>query len=211
MRNWIALMGLFCLPMLLLAQYPGFTPVADLAAFKTRFAEAAEKTNTIKSDFVQEKNMSMLSEKITSKGKFWFKKENRVRMEYTSPFQYLLIINQSKVYIKDGQKENTISTRSSRVFQQISQITVDCVQGTALSNPDFKIRVFENKQDFLIEMTPLAKGLKDFFKTINITASKADYGVSRIDMTEQGGDLTTMHFLNKITNDNISDAVFAVK
>ena len=75
------------------AQYPGYLPVADIVAFKAAFSAATQKASSIKSDFVQEKNLSMLSEKIISKGKFWFKKESLVRMEYTQPYQYLLIIN----------------------------------------------------------------------------------------------------------------------
>jgi hypothetical protein len=46
------------------AQYPGYKQVADISSFKKQFAEASQKANTIKSDFVQEKNLSMLSEKI---------------------------------------------------------------------------------------------------------------------------------------------------
>ena len=34
----------------------------------------SESTNTIVSDFVQEKNLSVLSEKIISKGQFYFQK-----------------------------------------------------------------------------------------------------------------------------------------
>ena len=101
---------------------PGYKPVADQSAFKTQFAAVSQKTNTIKSDFVQEKNLGMLSEKIVSKGKFWFKKENAVRMEYTSPFQYLMIINGSKIYIKDSQKENRMSAKSNKLFQSINKI-----------------------------------------------------------------------------------------
>lgn len=193
------------------AQYAGFSPITDLAKFKEQFSTAAQKTTSIKSDFVQEKNLSMLSEKIVSKGKFWFKKENLVRMQYTSPFEYLMIINKDKVYIKDGQKQNTISTKSNKLFQQINKITVDCVQGNVLNNSDFKIRVFENKQNYLVELTPVAKGLKDFFKTINVTIEKKDYTVATIDMTENGGDNTLIRFSNKETNANIPDALFTIQ
>ena len=114
------------------AQYPGYSPVSDLAKFKTQFSAGRSKNDqSIKSDFVQEKNLSMLSEKIISKGKFWFKKESQVRMEYNQPFQYLMIMNKDKVYVKDGQKENKISTKSNKLFQQINKIMIDCMQGTA--------------------------------------------------------------------------------
>src|SRR5258705_1416838 len=97
------------------AQHAGYKPVADMPAFKEQFAAASRYTQTIKADFVQEKNLSMLSEKITSKGKFWFKKDNLVRMEYNQPFQYLVIINKNNVFVKDGQKENKISAKSNKL------------------------------------------------------------------------------------------------
>src|SRR6478609_6322863 len=149
------------------AQYAGYSAVNDMAVFKTQFSAAAQKTSSIKSDFVQEKNLGMLAEKIVSKGKFWFKKDNKVRMEYNQPFQYLMILNNNNIYIKDGQKENKISTSSNKLFQQVNKIVVDCVRGTAFSNTDFKVNVFESKQTYLIELTPVAKNLKEIFKNIN--------------------------------------------
>lgn len=193
------------------AQYPGYMPVADLNKFNDLFNATAKSTQSIKSDFVQEKELSLLSEKIISKGKFWFKKENKVRMEYQQPFQYLMIINQNNVYIKDGQKENKISTKSNKLFQQVNKITVDCIQGTVLNNPEYKTRVFENGQGFLIELSPSAKAIRDFFKNINIFVSKNDYSVMKLELHEQSGDKTVISYLNKEMNTNLPDALFTVK
>lgn len=193
------------------AQHAGYKPVTDMAAFKQDFTAASQKIQTIKSDFLQEKNLAMLSDKIVSKGKFWFKKNNLVRMEYQQPFQYLMIMNQNAVYIKDGQKENKMSTRSNKLFQQINKITVDCIQGTALDNKDFSINVYENAQGYLIEMSPLTKSLKDFFKNINITVAKKDYSVNKINMIEPGGDNTVINFTNREINTPIPEAIFAIK
>jgi outer membrane lipoprotein-sorting protein len=211
MRKIIFLFFL-CTPALWIqAQYAGYKPVADLAAFKTQFAAASQHMQAIKSDFVQDKNLSMLSEKITSKGKFWFKKDNLVRMEYNQPFQYLVIINNNNVFVKDGDKENKISTKSNKLFQQINRMMVDCVQGTALNNPDFKVAVFESAQAYLIELVPVAKGMKDYFKNINIILSKKDYSVSRLEMYEQSGDNTVISFINKELNAAVADALFVIK
>ncbi len=193
------------------AQYPGYKSVGDPAQFRELFSSTAKATQTIKSDFVQEKELSLLSEKIVSKGKFWFKKDNRVRMEYQQPFQYLMIMNQNNIYIKDGQKENKISTRSNKLFQQINKIMMDCIQGTVLNNPEYKINVFENNQQFLIELTPSAKALREFFKNINIFVSKKDYSVTRLELNEQSGDKTVISYLNKEMNTNLPDALFTIK
>lgn len=208
----IILLLYFCVPALgLRGQYAGYKPVTDMAAFKTKFTDATQNTQSIKSDFVQEKNLSMLSEKITSRGKFWFKKQNMVRMEYTQPFQYLVIINNNNVFVKDGEKENKISAKSNKLFQQINRMMVDCVQGTALSNPDFKVVVFESAQGYLVELSPVAKAMKDYFKNINIVLSKKDYSVSKLEMYEQSGDNTTISFINKELNAAVADALFVIK
>jgi outer membrane lipoprotein-sorting protein len=211
MRKILLLLAISISALSVKAQHTGYTAVTDLTKFKAAFMEVAQKTTTIKSDFIQDKNMSMLAEKITSKGKFWFKKNNQVRMEYTDPFQYLMIINQDKVYIKDGAKENTISTKSNKLFQQINKITVDCVQGTALNNPDFATKVFENKGNYLVELTPVSKNLKDYFSTINIIIDKKDYSVASIEMNESSGDNTTIKFVNKEMNTILPDALFYIK
>lgn len=193
------------------AQYAGFTLVTDVSKFKNEFTSVTQKTQTIKSNFVQEKDLSMLSEKIISKGKFWFKKDNMVRMEYIQPFQYLMIINKDQVYVKDAQKENKVSAKSNKLFQQINKIMIDCMQGTTLNNADFKSRVFESKNAWLVELVPVAKGLKDLFRHINVAVDKKDYSVNSIEMLELSGDNTTIRFINKDLNTIIQDALFDIK
>ena len=193
------------------AQYTGYSPVADPAKFKADFSAATQKTLSIKSDFVQEKNLGMLSEKIISRGKFWFKKESQVRMEYNQPYQYLMILNKDKVFIKDGQKENKISTRTNKLFQQINKIMIDCMQGTALNNPDFKTRLFENKTNSLIELTPVTKGLKDLFRSIVVIVDRKDFSVASIEMLELSDDNTIIRFTNKEMNAAIPDSLFTIR
>lgn len=193
------------------AQPAGYKIIADNASFKQQFSAAAKKLNSIQSDFIQEKNLAMLSEKISSSGKFWFKKENLVRMEYTTPFRYLMIINKNNVFIKDDQKENKISARSNKMFQQINRIIVDCVQGTALDNKDFTVKTLEGKDGFLIYLSPVAKAMKDLFTNINVVVDKKDYTILRMEMVEAGGDNTIIRFTNKQINIPVADALFAIK
>lgn len=210
MRKLVVSMALLLTGILVQAQYAGYKLLADATDFKNRFAAAAQKTSTIKSDFVQEKELSMLSEKIVSKGKFWFKRENAVRMEYLQPFQYLMIINDGKIYIKDSQKENKISAKSNKLFEQINKIMLDCVNGSALSNTDFTTRIFESGDAYLAELTPVNKTLKTLFQNINLQISKKEYAVTKIEMHEPSGDNTTIHYINREMNVSLSDALFAI-
>ena len=210
MRNLFFILTIIFSQYSLQAQYTGYNQLADISKFKTEFAAASQKTQTIKSNFTQEKNLSMLAEKIVSKGKFWFKKNSLVRMEYTQPFQYLMIINKDRVFVKDGQKENKVNARSNKLFQQINKIMIDCMQGTTLSNPDFKTRVFESKTTYLVELVPVVKGLKDLFKNINVVVDKKDFSANSIEMQEVSGDNTIIRFLNKELNTTLQDALFTI-
>lgn len=192
------------------AQYPGFSLFKNQDAFKQAFNAATKNTFSIKSDFSQEKTLSMLTDKITSRGNFWFKRENKVRMEYTQPFPYLLILNGGRIYIRDGQKENKLSANSGKVFEQVNRILLDCVGGTILTNPDFRARVFEGPGSFLIELDPVAKNLKELYQKINIFIDKKDYTAVSIDMFELSGDHSSIHFFNKVLNANIPDTQFAI-
>ncbi|WP_354028299.1 outer membrane lipoprotein carrier protein LolA [Chitinophaga sp. OAE865] len=200
-----------CVISLQIQAQSGFKPVGDMAPLKQQFAKAAQNTQSIQCDFVQEKNLSMLSDKIVSKGKFWFKKDNKVRMEYLQPSYYLLVINGKDIRIKDAQKENKVSGKNNKLFEQINKITVDCVRGTVLDNADFSVKAAENSQYYRLELTPVNKVMKEYFQTIVLLVDKQDYSVSKITMAEQSGDDTTISFLHKQLNTNIPDAVFSAK
>jgi outer membrane lipoprotein-sorting protein len=193
-----------------MAQHAGYKPVADLAAFKKQFAQESSAVKAITSDFTQEKNLVALTEKITSTGKFWFKRSNKVRIDYLKPFVYRMIMNGDKMLVRDDQKESHINVKSNKLFQQVNKIMIDCVQGTILDSKDFTNRVFENDRAYLLEMKPVSKALKGFFDTIVLIVDKKDYSVKSIEMDEQGGDTTIITFTNKVLNAQVADDVFAL-
>ncbi|MBS1623834.1 MAG: outer membrane lipoprotein carrier protein LolA [Bacteroidetes bacterium] len=185
-----------------------FTPVKDEAAVRKKFAEVSQATKSIRSDFTQEKNLSMLAEKVVSKGLFYFKKPNMVRLEYTHPFKYLLIMNNGKATIKDDAKTTQLDMHKTKIFQQVNNLIVDCVQGSALSNSNFQVKIYESTTQIRMDMKPLAKGLKEFFSDIIIFIDKTDYSVNKMQMNELSGDNTVITFSNKKINGDIPDAVF---
>jgi len=136
------------------AQPSGYKAVSDVEAFKKKYSTEAAKIQSVSSDFIQEKSISALTEKITSNGKFYFKRSNKVRIEYLKPFSYLMVMNGEKMKVKDSEKENTIQLSSNKLFQQINKIMMDCVQGTILESKDFTSKIYESDKFFLLEMTP---------------------------------------------------------
>ncbi len=192
------------------AQYAGYTLSNHPETFRKSFAEATASIESIQSGFSQEKSLTMLSEKMNSTGKFWYRKKDKLRMEYIHPYPYLMILNGGKIFVKDGQKENQFSASSGKIFQQVNRILIDCVSGNMLNNPDFQARIFENTGSFLIEFQPLAKNLKELYKNINIVIDKKEYTATVVEMTEVSGDKTIIRFQNKVLNAPIPDSVFNI-
>ena len=87
------------LPFLGLAQ--DLKPMNDTVTFKAGLEKFSKNTNSIQSDFIQEKKLKMLNDKVISKGQLYFKKEDKLRWEYQDPFQYVVAMNNGKVMLKD--------------------------------------------------------------------------------------------------------------
>lgn len=194
-----------------LAFSQNFKPVKDTSALRAKIEQMSKTVNTIESDFKQEKNLSMLSEKILSKGHFVFKKENLLRWEYQSPYKYLIVINKDKIWIKDEKKTSKYDMNSNKVFKEINDIMIACVQGNIFKSGKFKVAYFENDAFYKLELIPLQKNMKESLKKINMYFDKNVTSVSKLDMVEPNDDYTTLEFTTKKLNGQIADTVFSVK
>jgi len=188
-----------------------FRLVKDTLVLKLKVENMSKTLNSIDADFVQEKNLSVLSEKIISKGHLMFKKENLLRWEYFTPSKYLIVINKEKVFIKDEKKTSKYDMNSNKVFKEINDIMISCVQGTIFKSSKFKTSYFENEKYYKLEMTPNTKNMKDSFKKINLYFDKNITSVSKIEMIETSEDFTLIEFLNKKLNAPISENSFIIK
>jgi len=188
-----------------------FKAVKDTTALKNKIEAMSKTVNSIESDFTQEKNLSMLSEKITSKGNFKFKKEYMLRWEYTTPYKYLIVINKEKIWIKDEKKTQKYDMNSNKVFKEINDVMMSCVQGNIFKSGKFKVAYFESDKYYKLELVPLQKNMKESLKKINMYFDKNVTSVSKLDMIEPNDDYTTLEFTLKSQNAPIQDNIFTVK
>jgi outer membrane lipoprotein-sorting protein len=188
-----------------------FKALKDTSALKQKIEAMSKATSAIESDFTQEKNLSVLSEKVNSKGHFCFKKENMLRWEYTTPYKYLIVINKDKISIKDDKKTQKYDLNSNKVFKEINDIMISCVQGTIFRSNKFRIAYFENDKYYKLELTPLVAGMKESLKKINMYFDKNVTSVSKLDMIEPNDDYTTLEFINKKLNGTLADNIFSLK
>ena len=167
---------------------------------------------SIQSTFVQTKTMSFMHDKMTSKGVMYYSNGGKLRWEYTSPYQYIFVINDNKVYIKSGNKAaNAIDVRQSRIFKSITQVMMYSVTGKGLaSNRDFGVTMYVNGNEWIASLTPKRSEMKKMFKTIKLFFDKNKGVVSQVEMNEVSGDKTVIQLYGVNTNAAINEKVFRV-
>jgi outer membrane lipoprotein-sorting protein len=184
----------------------------DADRVKQYITEATNQVLTIQSEFIQEKEMSVLSEKIISKGIFYFKKEKQLRWEYLDPFKYLIVINNDKLLVRDDDSENRINLQTNKVFREINNIIVGAVQGTLLNDTkNFQSSLFDENSYYLCKLVPLNSKLKESLSEIWLYFNKNDYTVDKLDLRESSGDYTRITFVSKQLNPQLSDEKFFIR
>jgi outer membrane lipoprotein-sorting protein len=199
---------LFLLPAICFSQKTDELPVKDPAKLIERVTLFSQKTNSITAWFIQVKEMSFMEETVTSSGRFYFQKEDRVRWEYTDPFKYAIIINGERMRIIDEGKQKDIDAGSSRMFREISGVMTGMVNGTLLTGGRFAASWLEADGYYKAELIPADDVMKDYLSKIELKLNKTDFSVDELKMVEKSGDYTIITFRNKKLNEKIPADIF---
>ncbi|HNF72126.1 MAG TPA: outer membrane lipoprotein carrier protein LolA, partial [Chitinophagaceae bacterium] len=166
---------------------------------------------SVQSDFSQVKSLSMLKDKVSSSGRFYYQQKNKVRIEYIKPFQYLMILNDGQMLMKDEQKQSTFNTHSNKILQSVNNILIDCLSGNVYRNREFKTSVFESNKEYQLWMLPQSSFMKKMFNRIEVFVSKSNYSIQKLVMTEINGDQTQMVFSNQVLNKTLDSQLFKTR
>jgi len=188
-----------------------YKPVKDVKALESLISKSSANKETIISDFIQEKHLEYLDAIIESSGKFWFKKDNQLRWEYTQPFEYIIVINDGKFIISDEGDVSEYDTKSNKVFKKINDLIINSVNGGLLAGDEFDITAFENSTTYLIKLIPKNSEMKNVLSNIEMTFNKSNLSVIQVVMIESEQDFTIMKFTNNRFNEKISDDIFTIK
>ncbi len=200
---------LLTLPCSLFSQVPAsFRELGDPSRFKKMAKERADTVHTLQSRFDQVKDMSFMEKKVTSHGRFFFKKPNNVRWEYTDPFEHLILIRGDKLIVKGEKEKDSYDMGSNEMFQKMNELIVSSVRGQVFDNPDFEKRYFQNEGQYLVLLEPKDKSMKEFFEQMRLYFSKREHEVKKVEMLGASGDSTIITFENKRINVPISKSTF---
>lgn len=173
--------------------------------------QTSASIETMAADFTQTKNLSLLNDKMVSEGKIYYKRPDKLRWEYISPYDYLFIFNGTKVYVGNKSRKDVIDTSSNKIFKEVARIMMSTVTGTALSNTtDFTITVDDSGNLWKVTLVPKKKELRNMFSKVVLSFNKANYQVSEIDIFEKNNDRTNIKFRNLKVNKQVDASLFNI-
>jgi outer membrane lipoprotein-sorting protein len=185
----------------------------DKAKIFTEIAASASRVKTLSSDFTQEKHLSMLDKVLTSQGRFFYKRDNRLRWELNDPVVSGFAVNGTYAARWDAQTEIPQSVNVNRV--PFLKIFSDQVFSWAKA--DFKrlqkqyhIQVIgENPVD--LKLDPKSAREKKYLDHLRIVFATDASHVRTVEVHEPDGDFTAIRFINTQINAPLPDSLFGPK
>jgi len=210
----ILLLVFVTLPVTLIASEKPAGGQPDMAVFLAELGKRVSDFSTLKTDFLQEKEMAMFKDKLVMKGRIYLQKPNKVAWHVDSPVRYSVLITDKVIrqWDEDTNRVQEISLAKNPIFQNVlNQITVwfsgDYSSLLAVND----IRQVQN-DPLVLEFVPQEKNAaRKVIKSITITFRDDGKYLRQIRIKEVSGDVTTIIFLNTLLNVPLDSASFEVK
>jgi outer membrane lipoprotein-sorting protein len=182
----------------------------ELERIQTEISLQARTITTIVSDFDQERRMGLLDTVALSRGRFFFKKADRMRWEIIEPEVSGFSVNGDRGKRWDAQinREERFSLRqmpfikffTDQVFAW-AQADFDGLQRT------YRVEaVCERPAE--LKLVPLLPQMKEYVDHLRIVFSAEFSHVALIEVTEIDGDFTRIRFFNTHLNRPLQDDLF---
>lgn len=187
---------------------------ADMAAFLRDLGKGVSDFTTLKTEFVQEKEMAMFREKLVMKGRIFLQKPNKVAWHVDSPVRYSVLITDKLIrqWDEDTDKVQEISLVKNPIFQNVlNQLTVwfsGDYSSLLTINDVHRLQT----DPIVLEFVPLQNNpARKVIKSITITFRNDRKYLKQIRIREQGGDVTSINFHNTLLNVPLDKDSFEVR
>lgn len=192
--------------------YAQMRTMSNMDEFNRKLAAEAQNLQSIESEFIQQKYLDVFDEKVTSKGKFYYKKENKICMEYSQPLNYLIVINNAKLKIVSDGKKSIMNLSSNKMMNQMQDMLTACMVGdlSKLSS-SYQLSYFEDSKYYLVKIRPTSPAIQAYIHEMEIYLDKKDMSVYRLRLSETATNYTEYEFRNKKFNTLTDEKVFSVR
>ncbi|MBA6153890.1 LolA family protein [Gelidibacter maritimus] len=181
---------------------------SEQTEFKAKVQKTAQRTETIVSDFVQTKHISVLDNAIISEGKLVFKAPNLVKWEYIKPYHNIAIFKDDQLLVNNEGKKQNIDLGANKMFRSLNSLIVNSIKGDMFDESQFDLEYFKFDQGFLVKFIPKDKRLRKFMASFELKFSSTTAEVEEVKLIEPNDDYTLISFQNRKVNTTVNESEF---
>ncbi len=159
----------------------------------------AGSANTLSSDFIQEKHLSMFKTVLSSKGRFYFSKPDRLRWELTEPV--------ASGFVLKGEQGRRWHQRTGRMKLVSDQLFAWARADFSWLKREYRISVL-NEAPAALRLEPRSAATASFLHYLLINFSADGRYVNNVEVHERDGDFTRIRFVNTLVNKPLSADLF---
>jgi outer membrane lipoprotein-sorting protein len=188
--------------------------IADVGSHLKRLEKNMADFKSMKTDFIQEKNLAVFKNKIVLKGRIYVQRPDRVAWHVDRPVKYSVLITDRFIrqWDEDTDKVQEISLSGNPVFRiALKQMTAWFSGSFSSLTEEYNIRIVQQRP-FIIEFMPKEKNFaRKVIKSVTITFREDERYLSKITIRELSGDVTTISFENTILNIPLDERFFRIE
>ena len=190
---------------------PSFVAGDDSASsLLATLQKKAGDVNTLSSDFIQKKHLSLFAETMRSKGRFYFQRPDKFRWEYLSPVHSGFSIDggQGKRW-NDALEENSsfdvdIDPMMQAVVKQLMAWTVFDLDWL---RREYDITV-ASENPVALKLTPKRSAMAEMMDHLQVEFASDMVGLRQIEIREPDNDTTVIRFTDKHVNEPMEKGLF---
>lgn len=182
-----------------------FTKVENPATILKKLQEVSGNTNSIESDFTEKKYIAVLNEPQIATGKMFYQKENNMKWQQNTPFEYIILIKENDLQIKDNGK---VYDKGGLMASKVSGFMMGLIKGDYQESKEYKTQFFQSEKQYMVELIPEVKQLSKVYSKMKLYFTKENYRLVQIEFLEAGGDRRVVDFYNQKYNQTIDKSVF---
>ena len=185
----------------------------DLNAVLNRLEKKMSGIKTLKTGFVQEKELAVFKQKVVLKGTVYIEKPARLAWHVNEPMKYIMVISQDMIsqWDEDTNKVQRISLSKNPAFEAAIGQMQKWFSGeyTPLLKEYEIVLLKENPAS--LKFTPRAATFAgNVIKSVTVDFRKDEQYINRIFIEEKSGDTTNLSFVDTHLNIPLEESVWKV-
>lgn len=178
----------------------------------SRIGQASAQMTSMECDFTQTKHLDILNDSMVSTGKMYYMQADRLRWEYTSPYEYTFILNGNQVLLRNNGRSDVIDVNRNKMFKDIARLMMESITGTCLSDgKTFQTKAETRDGQWIATLIPIKKDMKQMWSELVLHIDPDKKMVQKVEMLEASGDRTVIELRNIQINREIDAGAFEIR